>query len=48
MAVSSQNGYLFMFDLAQRKFVFSEKIHIPGIEGLIWEKGIIATCSSDQ
>lgn len=41
-------GYLHIFDLRQRKFIFGEKVHMQGIEGLLWAGPSIYTCSSDM
>lgn len=48
LAVASQIGHLFVFDLLAQKLVFHEKIHLGGIEGLAMHKGIVYTCSSDN
>ncbi|EAS01161.2 WD domain, G-beta repeat protein (macronuclear) [Tetrahymena thermophila SB210] len=47
VAVGSQNGYLFIIDLVQNKFIFAERVHLGGIEGVIWKKNKIFTCSND-
>jgi hypothetical protein len=47
VAVGSQNGYLFIYDILKRQLQFGEKIHLGGIEGLDWRRGRIITCSSD-
>ena len=47
MAIGSQNGYLFIYDIVENKFIFTEKIHMGGIEGMIWKKDVLITCSSD-
>ena len=47
LAVGSQNGYLFVWDIAEKKLLFGEKVHLGGIEGMDWKKGKLVTCSSD-
>ncbi|KAL4479808.1 hypothetical protein ABPG73_018029 [Tetrahymena malaccensis] len=47
VAIGSQNGYFFIYDLLEKQFKYSEKIHMGGIEGLVWKKSKIFTCSSD-
>jgi WD40 repeat protein len=47
VAVGSQNGYLFVFDIERRELVFGENVHMEGIEGLDWVGNKICTCSSD-
>ncbi len=47
VAIGSQNGYLFVYDILERELVFGEKIHLGGIEGLDWRNGKVCTCSSD-
>lgn len=47
VAIGSQNGYLFIFDLVQGRFVYAEKVHLGGVEGLVWTNDMIITCSSD-
>ncbi|KAL4494969.1 hypothetical protein ABPG72_015669 [Tetrahymena utriculariae] len=47
VAVGSQNGYLFVIDLILKKFIFAERVHLGGIEGVIWKKNKIFTCSND-
>ncbi len=31
VAIGSQNGYLFIFDLETKQFVFGEKVHLGGV-----------------
>ncbi|EGR31109.1 hypothetical protein IMG5_117520 [Ichthyophthirius multifiliis] len=40
-------GYLFIYDLLNYEFQYCEKIHMGGIEGLIWKNNQIFTCSND-
>lgn len=47
VAIGSQNGYLFIFDILEKKLVYGEKIHLGGIEGMDWVNGRLVTCSSD-
>ena len=47
VAIGSQNGYLFIFDIATKEMVFGEKIHLGGIEGMDWVGSKLVTCSSD-
>lgn len=47
VAVGSQNGYLFIYDIAGRELLFGEKVHMGGVEGLDWVGNKIITCSSD-
>ena len=48
VACAAQNGFLFVYDMKNRKFEFSERIHLGSIEGLKWgEKGKLVTCSAD-
>lgn len=48
LAIVSQTGYLFIFDLSTRQFFFKNKIHLGGIEGLQWQNELIVTCGSDN
>lgn len=47
VAIGSQNGYLFIYDIKQDRFEFAEKVHLGGVEGLVWAGDKIITCSSD-
>ena len=47
VAVGSQNGYLFIYDIKEKELLFGEKTHLGGIEGLDWVGGKLVTCSSD-
>ena len=47
MAIGSQNGYLFIYDIAEKELVYGEKIHLGGVEGMDWNNGKLITCSSD-
>ena len=47
VAVGSQTGYLFIYDIRGKDLLFGEKIHLGGIEGLDWKDNKICTCSSD-
>ncbi len=38
---------MFIYDLVENKFIFSENIHMGGIEGISWRGDILVTCSSD-
>lgn len=48
VAIGAQNGYFFLYSLEADKFVYAEKTHMGGIEGLIWRDNLICTCSSDN
>ena len=47
--ISTQNGYLLVWCLENKKILFKKKIHNGSIEGLKWnqKKDIFGTCSSD-
>jgi WD40 repeat protein len=47
VAIGSQNGYLFIYDMREGKFVYAKKVHLAGIEGFVWAADKIITCSSD-
>ena len=47
VAIGSQNGYLFIYDIWKRELLFGEKVHLGGIEGLDGNGNKICTCSSD-
>jgi hypothetical protein len=47
VAIGSQSGFLFIFDICSNKMVFAEKIHLGGIEGMDWRGNKLITCSSD-
>lgn len=47
VAVGTQNGYVFIYDIAKRDLLFGEKVHLGGVEGLDWKKNKIITISSD-
>lgn len=46
-AVVSQNGYLFIYDIAAQRCLFGEKVHSGSVEGLTWTGQYCATVSSD-
>ncbi len=48
MAIATLNGFLIVYNIEDKNFVYSEKIHYGSIEGLIWEKNNILTCGSDK
>ena len=48
VAVGSQIGHLFLYDLEQKRLVLCEKVHLGGIEGLAMFGRTIFTCSSDN
>lgn len=48
LAIVSQTGYLFLFDLSNQQFFYRNKIHLGGIEGLQWRNQMIVTCGSDN
>mgnify|MGYP000393768503 CR=1 FL=1 len=48
LAVASQIGHLFVYDLEGHRLVFHEKIHLGGIEGLAMHGNLVFTCSSDN
>lgn len=45
----TQNGYVLIWCLKERKLIFKKKLHNGSIEGLKWnfEKNLIGSCSSD-
>lgn len=47
IAVVSENGYLFVLDIFERKFIYSRKIHNGSIESLCWRGDTLVCCSSD-
>ncbi len=47
LAIGTQNGYLLVFDMLAEQFVFAEKLHLGGVEGLAFDHGRITTVSSD-
>eukprot|EP00828_Plagiopyla_frontata_P002737 TRINITY_DN10562_c0_g2_i1.p2 TRINITY_DN10562_c0_g2~~TRINITY_DN10562_c0_g2_i1.p2 ORF type:complete len:120 (-),score=19.77 TRINITY_DN10562_c0_g2_i1:1-360(-) len=47
VAIGSQTSYLFIYNLETKEFIFSERIHMGGIEGLVWVKNKLITCGSD-
>jgi hypothetical protein len=34
--------------LLEHKILYAEKIHMGGIEGLVWKKNLLCSCSSDN
>ncbi len=48
LAVGSQIGHLFLFDLEKKSLVFCEKLHLGGVEGLAIHGRTVFTCSSDN
>ncbi|CAD8205634.1 unnamed protein product [Paramecium octaurelia] len=48
IAIGCQNGYFFLYDQEKGDFVFVQKTHMGGIEGLVMNSKYIATCSSDD
>ncbi|TNV70623.1 hypothetical protein FGO68_gene12194 [Halteria grandinella] len=43
----SENGYLFVWNLMERRLLYSRKIHGGSIEALAWRDKTIVCCSSD-
>eukprot|EP01017_Pseudomicrothorax_dubius_P021253 TRINITY_DN22936_c0_g1_i1.p1 TRINITY_DN22936_c0_g1~~TRINITY_DN22936_c0_g1_i1.p1 ORF type:complete len:150 (-),score=24.82 TRINITY_DN22936_c0_g1_i1:43-450(-) len=48
LGIGAQNGFFFLFNIPRRTFLFSNKIHLGGIEGLSYRNGKFAVCSSDN
>jgi len=48
VAIGAQNGFLFIYDLLQKEFIFSERIHNGSVEGLDWRGNTVVTCSADN
>jgi WD40 repeat protein len=47
LAVVSENGYLFVWNLITRELLFARKIHGGSIEALAWRGQRLVCCSSD-
>lgn len=48
VAVVSENGYLFVWDLLdQQRLIYSRKIHGGSVEALAWREDSLVCCSSD-
>jgi len=47
LAVVSENGYLFVWNIFTKQQVYSRKIHNGSIESLIWRDNKLVCCSSD-
>lgn len=47
IAVVSENGYLFVWNLLSQKLIFSRKIHGGSVEALAWREDSLICCSSD-
>jgi len=47
VAVVSQNGYLFLYEIPTKRCLFGEKVHSGSVEGLVWVGTKAATVSSD-
>jgi len=45
VAIGSQIGYLFIYDILKKKFLYQEKVNLGGIEGLVWHGSTIYLCS---
>lgn len=48
IAIGAQNGYFFLYSIDEGRYLFADKLHMGGIEGLAWRGKRIATCSSDE
>ncbi|KAM3128531.1 hypothetical protein pb186bvf_019374 [Paramecium bursaria] len=48
LAIGAQNGYLFLYCIKEQRFIFAQKVHMGGIEGLAIKQNKVATCSSDN
>ncbi len=46
--VGSITGILYIYELLQKQIIFSKRLHMGGIEGLIFYNGKLITCSSDN
>jgi WD40 repeat protein len=49
VVLSTQNGYIVIFCLRDKKCVYNKKLHTGSIEGLIWKykRNLISSVSSD-
>jgi len=49
VAVSTQSGYIFIWDIGKKQKHFGEKMHAGSIEGLIWnhKSSFLVSCGSD-
>ena len=47
VAVVSQNGYFFLYEIPTKTCLFGEKVHSGSVEGLVWVGNKAATVSSD-
>ena len=47
IVITTQVGYVIIYDILKQKIAFIEKIHYGGIEGIAFDKSIIATCGND-
>ena len=47
MAVVSENGYLFLWNLLTTDLIYSSKIHGGSVEALSWKHDLLTCCSSD-
>ena len=47
IVITTQVGYVIIYDILIHKIVFIEKIHYGGIEGIAFNESIIATCGND-
>ena len=47
LAVVSENGYLFVWDILDKKLIYSRKIHGGSVESLHWREDKLICCSSD-
>lgn len=47
LAVVSENGYLFIWNLLSQDLIYSRKIHGGSIEALAWRDQTLVCCASD-
>ncbi len=48
LACVAQNGFLFVYNLQEKRFEFSERVHLGSCEGLVWgEFGKLVSCAAD-
>ena len=47
LAIVSENGYLFVWNLLEQKSLYSRKIHGGSVESLAWRDDSLICCSSD-
>lgn len=46
--MGAQNGFVFVYDFIEKKFIYSQRLHQGSVEGLDWKGETLVTCAADN